>query len=72
MKILIYLFDGVTALDAVGPYESLQRLPECEIRLAGALNRFGSEYVALFISMVSTSLLPACRRELIKVLRCVA
>jgi transcriptional regulator GlxA family with amidase domain len=35
MKILIYLFDGVTALDAVGPYESLQRLPECEIRFIG-------------------------------------
>jgi transcriptional regulator GlxA family with amidase domain len=32
MLILIYLFDGVTALDAVGPYESLSRLPEVEIR----------------------------------------
>lgn len=32
MLILVYLFDGVTALDAVGPYESLSRLPEVEIR----------------------------------------
>ncbi|HYJ82025.1 MAG TPA: DJ-1/PfpI family protein, partial [Allosphingosinicella sp.] len=35
MLILIYLFDGVTALDAVGPYESLSRLPGVEIRFVG-------------------------------------
>jgi transcriptional regulator GlxA family with amidase domain len=35
MKILIYLYDGVTALDAVGPYESLSRLPGVEIRFVG-------------------------------------
>ncbi|HEU0099211.1 MAG TPA: DJ-1/PfpI family protein [Allosphingosinicella sp.] len=35
MLILIYLFDGVTALDAVGPYESLSRLPDVEIRFVG-------------------------------------
>ena len=27
MEIVIYLFDGITALDAVGPYEVLTRLP---------------------------------------------
>jgi transcriptional regulator GlxA family with amidase domain len=31
MRILIYLYDGVTALDAVGPYESLSRLPGVQI-----------------------------------------
>ncbi|HLL31898.1 MAG TPA: DJ-1/PfpI family protein [Allosphingosinicella sp.] len=35
MLILIYLYDGVTALDAVGPYESLSRLPGVEIRFVG-------------------------------------
>jgi transcriptional regulator GlxA family with amidase domain len=35
MKILIYLYDGVTALDAIGPYESLSRLPGVEIRFVG-------------------------------------
>jgi transcriptional regulator GlxA family with amidase domain len=35
MLILIYLFDGVTALDAIGPYESLSRLPDVKIRFVG-------------------------------------
>jgi len=35
MLIAIPLFEGVTALDAVGPYEVLQRLPEAEIRFVG-------------------------------------
>ncbi|HEU0133890.1 MAG TPA: DJ-1/PfpI family protein, partial [Allosphingosinicella sp.] len=35
MKILIYLYDGVTALDAIGPYESLSRLPGVEVRFVG-------------------------------------
>lgn len=35
MLILIYLYDGVTALDAVGPHESLSRLPGVEIRFVG-------------------------------------
>lgn len=35
MHISIFLFDGLTALDAVGPYEALQRLPECEIQFVG-------------------------------------
>ncbi|HEX9948403.1 MAG TPA: DJ-1/PfpI family protein [Allosphingosinicella sp.] len=35
MRILIYLFDGVTALDAIGPYESLSRLPGVGIRFVG-------------------------------------
>jgi len=35
MLILIYLYDGVTALDAIGPYESLSRLPGVKIRFVG-------------------------------------
>ncbi len=35
MRILIYLYDGVTALDAIGPYESLSRLPGVEVRFVG-------------------------------------
>jgi transcriptional regulator GlxA family with amidase domain len=50
MRILIYLLDGVTALDAVGPYESLSRLPEVEIgfvaRRAG-LVRTGDNFLGL-------------------------
>jgi transcriptional regulator GlxA family with amidase domain len=50
MRILIYLFDGVTALDAIGPYESLSRLPQVEIgfvaRRAGPV-RTGDGFLAL-------------------------
>jgi putative intracellular protease/amidase len=35
MEIAIALFDQVTALDAVGPYEVLQRLPGAEVRFVG-------------------------------------
>ena len=35
MQIAVPLFDGVTALDAVGPYEVLQRLPDAEVRFVG-------------------------------------
>ena len=35
MKILIFLFDNYTALDIVGPYEVLSKLPDFEICLAG-------------------------------------
>jgi transcriptional regulator GlxA family with amidase domain len=50
MRILIYLFDGITALDAIGPYESLSRLPQVEIgfvaRRAG-LVRTGDGFLSL-------------------------
>ena len=50
MRILIYLFDGITALDAIGPYESLSRLPEVEIgfvgRRAGQV-RTGDDFLTL-------------------------
>ncbi|WBP84437.1 DJ-1/PfpI family protein [Kitasatospora cathayae] len=36
MRIVIPLFDGVTALDAVGPYEVLRMLPEAEVVFAAA------------------------------------
>ena len=32
MEIVCLLFDGITALDIVGPYEVLQRLPEAEVK----------------------------------------
>jgi putative intracellular protease/amidase len=35
MKIAILVFDGLTALDAVGPYEVLQRLPGSEVLMVG-------------------------------------
>lgn len=35
MKVAIPLFEGVTALDAVGPYEVLQRLPDVEVIFVG-------------------------------------
>ncbi|KPK17853.1 MAG: thiamine biosynthesis protein ThiJ [Myxococcales bacterium SG8_38] len=35
MKIAIALFEQVTALDAVGPYEVLQRLPDAEVLFVG-------------------------------------
>ena len=38
MQVAILLFDGVTALAAVGPYEVLKLLPGVEMRLvAGVL-----------------------------------
>ncbi len=33
--IAIFLFDGITALDAVGPYEILQRLPGWDLHMVG-------------------------------------
>jgi putative intracellular protease/amidase len=35
MQIAIPLFEQVTALDAIGPYEVLQRLPGAEVRFVG-------------------------------------
>ena len=35
MKIAVALFDGVTALDAIGPYEVLQRLPDATVHFVG-------------------------------------
>lgn len=35
MEVAVALFDQVTALDAIGPYEVLQRLPEAEVRFVG-------------------------------------
>jgi len=32
MQIACFLFDGITALDIVGPYEVLQRLPDADVR----------------------------------------
>ena len=35
MQIAIPIYDGVTALDAVGPYEPLSRVPGTEVRFVG-------------------------------------
>ena len=35
MEIAFLLFDGITALDAVGPYEVLSRLPGARVRFVG-------------------------------------
>jgi len=35
MQIAFLLFDGITALDAVGPYEVLERLPGADARFVG-------------------------------------
>jgi putative intracellular protease/amidase len=32
MQIACFVFDGITALDIVGPYEVLQRLPEADVK----------------------------------------
>lgn len=40
MLIAIPLFERVTALDAIGPYEVLQRLPEAEVRFVGEATGF--------------------------------
>jgi transcriptional regulator GlxA family with amidase domain len=36
MLVTIFLFNGVTALDAVGPFEALQRLRDIQIEFVGA------------------------------------
>ncbi len=35
MDIVCFVFDGITALDIVGPYEVLQRLPDAEVKIVG-------------------------------------
>lgn len=35
MDIVVFLFDGLTALDAVGPYEVLSRIPGARMRFVG-------------------------------------
>ena len=35
MDIACYVFEGITALDIVGPYEVLARLPGAEVRFVG-------------------------------------
>jgi putative intracellular protease/amidase len=36
VDIVCFLFEGITALDIVGPYEVLQRLPEAQVRFVAA------------------------------------
>ena len=39
MRIAILIFDKLTALDAVGPYEVLSRLPGAELSFVATTNR---------------------------------
>jgi putative intracellular protease/amidase len=39
MKIVIFAFDGMTALDAVGPYDVFARMPGANIEIAGLERR---------------------------------
>ncbi len=39
MKISILLFENMTALDAIGPYEVLSRLPGAEVMFVGLEKR---------------------------------
>jgi putative intracellular protease/amidase len=36
VDIAIYIFEKLTALDAIGPYEVLQRLPDAKVKFVGA------------------------------------
>ena len=50
MHIAIFLFDGITALDAIGPYASLTRLPQVQIQFVGkqaGLVRAGDGFLGL-------------------------
>ncbi|MET0439863.1 MAG: DJ-1/PfpI family protein [Devosia sp.] len=52
LRVAIYLFDGVTALDAVGPFESLSRSPEIEVSFVGrqvGQVRTGNRALGLFV-----------------------
>ncbi len=35
MKIAIFIYEGLTALDAIGPYEVLSRFPDAEVHFVG-------------------------------------
>jgi putative intracellular protease/amidase len=35
-EIALFLYDGMTALDAVGPYEVLARLPDAEVKFVAS------------------------------------
>jgi putative intracellular protease/amidase len=47
MQIAIVLYPGLTALDAVGPYEVLRLLPEAEVRFVGAVPGSGPRTVTM-------------------------
>ena len=51
MKIAIYVYEGITAFDAIGPYESLSRLPELELLFVGkskGLVRTGNNMLGIY------------------------
>jgi putative intracellular protease/amidase len=59
MKIAIPLFDGFTALDAVGPYEVLARLPGAEVRFLAAepgVKRTDNGMLSVFVESALTEL----------------
>jgi hypothetical protein len=50
MKIVILLFDNYTALDVVGPYEVLNKLPDSKIYLVGQEKKEHKDTYGLKIS----------------------
>ena len=52
MRIAIFLYPGMTALDAIGPYEVLSRLPDVEIAFTG-LQRGTITVDSGFLSLVA-------------------
>ena len=56
MKIAILIYDGITALDAVGPYDMLNRVPGKDIRFVAKENgavRTGSGTLGLVADYAS-------------------
>ena len=50
MDIACFIFDGITALDIVGPYEVLQRLPDANVKFVAAATgavRTDNKFLAL-------------------------
>jgi putative intracellular protease/amidase len=54
MRIVFPLFDGVTALDFVGPYEVLRMLPDAEVVLAAATREPVTDHAGL-LTVVPTA-----------------
>jgi len=67
VEIAILLFDGITALDAVGPYEVLSRLPGARMRFVGTergAKRTRSDSLAL---VADHTLSEICRPDIVVV-----
>ena len=67
MEMVIYLYNGITALDAVGPYEVLSRMPGANIKFAGETKGLCKSLSACmklnFAGRRDCSDIQACRRS---------